>query len=193
MQTHLYTPDDYVVTQWSGGTTTQLAIFPEQAQLAQRDFIWRISSARFTGTESTFSDFSGYQRFLLPLVGTLKLTHHGIYQRTLRSFEHDYFSGSWHTDAINSTDCVDFNFIVREGYAAQLTILYEEDAYVPHRNSHVLIYASCDCDLTISHREEQTFHLLNEQLLSLQTDDATHLIRAHQACYPLVVCEIGLV
>ena len=55
-------PEDFVVTQWSGGLTTQFAIYPEESTLAKRDFDWRVSSASFTTSSSQFSDFSGYQR-----------------------------------------------------------------------------------------------------------------------------------
>ena len=47
MEPHLIhlTKDDYVVSQWSGGTTTQLAIAPSGAQYGDRTFLWRLSSA----------------------------------------------------------------------------------------------------------------------------------------------------
>ena len=47
MEPHLIhlTKDDYVVSQWSGGTTTQLAIAPSGAQYGDRAFLWRLSSA----------------------------------------------------------------------------------------------------------------------------------------------------
>ena len=38
-------PADYIVSVWSGGTTTQIAIAPEGARYAERDFLWRVSSA----------------------------------------------------------------------------------------------------------------------------------------------------
>ena len=45
MEWKLLTKEDYVTTTWSGGTTTQLAIAPEGAVYADRDFLWRLSSA----------------------------------------------------------------------------------------------------------------------------------------------------
>ena len=42
--THL-TSKDYVVSNWSGGKTIQIAIAPEGAVYADRDFLWRVSSA----------------------------------------------------------------------------------------------------------------------------------------------------
>ena len=45
MEWKLLTKEDYVTTTWSGGTTTQLAIAPEGAVYADREFLWRLSSA----------------------------------------------------------------------------------------------------------------------------------------------------
>lgn len=64
---------DFKTTQWSGGTTTELFIEPPGADFKERSFLYRISSATFTDTESDFSDFTGYQRFILPLAGGLRL------------------------------------------------------------------------------------------------------------------------
>ena len=46
MEWKLLTQADQVTTTWSGGTTTQLAIAPEGAVYADRDFLWRLSSAK---------------------------------------------------------------------------------------------------------------------------------------------------
>ena len=45
MEWKLLTREDYATTNWSGGTTTQLSIAPEGAVYADRDFLWRRSSA----------------------------------------------------------------------------------------------------------------------------------------------------
>ena len=58
------TPSDYITTKWSGGLTTQLGIAPASAVYADRDFLWRLSSAtveaayevhRFDGGDDTHS------------------------------------------------------------------------------------------------------------------------------------------
>ena len=46
MEWTLLTQDQYLTTLWSGGTTTQMAIAPEGAVYADRDFLWRFSSAK---------------------------------------------------------------------------------------------------------------------------------------------------
>ena len=36
--------EDYRVTAWSGGKTTELSIEPRESIYADRDFLWRLSS-----------------------------------------------------------------------------------------------------------------------------------------------------
>ena len=48
-------PEDYVCSVWSDGTTTQLLIAPEGAHYAARDFLWRVSSATVELDESDFT------------------------------------------------------------------------------------------------------------------------------------------
>ena len=50
------------VSRWSGGTTTQLAIWPEGAVYAERNFVWRVSSARVETQESEFTSLPGVAR-----------------------------------------------------------------------------------------------------------------------------------
>lgn len=49
------TPSDYITTKWSGGLTTQLGIAPAGAVYADRDFLWRLSSATVEDAESDFT------------------------------------------------------------------------------------------------------------------------------------------
>ena len=93
MKVKILGPENFVETQWSGGKTRQLIIYPENSNLSKRDFEFRISSASFTGEESDFSDFTGYQRYILPLKGDLYLDHKGLYQRQLAPYEVEYFDG----------------------------------------------------------------------------------------------------
>ena len=63
----------YKTTQWSGGITREICIFPATASLAARNFDLRISSAVIDTPESNFSDFTGYRRYLMPLSGEIVL------------------------------------------------------------------------------------------------------------------------
>lgn len=54
---------------WSGGTTTQLFIYPPEASYAARNFLFRISTATVETETSTFTDLTGFNRILLLLNG----------------------------------------------------------------------------------------------------------------------------
>lgn len=69
----LLTQTDYVTTQWSGGTTTQLAIAPEGAVYAGRDFLWRLSSAKVEVERSDFTPLPDYNRLISILDGELEM------------------------------------------------------------------------------------------------------------------------
>ena len=73
MEWKLLTREDYVTTSWSGGTTTQLAIAPEGAVYADRDFLWRLSSAAVELDHSEFTPLPDYDRLLAVLEGEIKL------------------------------------------------------------------------------------------------------------------------
>ena len=87
------TADDYNVSTWSGGTTTQLAIFPPEAVYADRDFLWRVSSATVDLEESDFTALPDYDRLIATLRGEIVLTHNGGAPLTLRPYEVHAFSG----------------------------------------------------------------------------------------------------
>jgi environmental stress-induced protein Ves len=106
-------PQDYAVSSWSGGITTQIAIWPPEAKYADRDFLWRISSATVELEESDFTSLPDYDRLIATLEGEIVLTHNGGAPLTLRPFEVHAFSGA---DATRSRGrCRDFNLMLRRG------------------------------------------------------------------------------
>ena len=109
------TKNEYEVSAWSGGTTTQLAIFPPEAKYAERDFLWRVSSAAVALEESDFTALPDYDRLIATLQGEIVLTHNGGAPLRLRPFEVHAFSGA---DATHSQGrCTDFNLMLRRGRA----------------------------------------------------------------------------
>ena len=107
---------DYLTSVWSGGTTTQLAIFPPDAVYAHRDFLWRVSSATVDLEESDFTPLPDYDRLIATLRGEIVLTHNGGAPLTLRPFEVHAFSGGDATHSVGR--CRDFNLMLRRGRAA---------------------------------------------------------------------------
>ncbi len=99
-------------SRWSGGTTTQLAIFPPQAVYAQRNFLWRISSAVVELPESDFTPLPDYDRILMILDGELTLSHDGGEEYTLRALEQTSFDGASRT--VSRGQVTDFNLMMRK-------------------------------------------------------------------------------
>ena len=104
---------DYKVSSWSGGTTTQIAIWPPNALYADRDFLWRISSATVDLEESDFTPLPDYERLISTLEGEIVLTHNGGEPIKLRPFEVHAFSGADATHSLGR--CRDFNLMLRRG------------------------------------------------------------------------------
>lgn len=71
-------PDSgFKTTEWSGGTTTELFIWPEGGSYAERRFNIRISTAVVELEESDFTPLPGVKRFLTPLCPGFVLTVNG--------------------------------------------------------------------------------------------------------------------
>lgn len=108
-----YPAASHLTTQWAGGTTTQLFIFPEDASYSERNFQFRISTATIEIPESTFTSLPGYARWLMVLGGELFIDHANHHQCTLTPFAVDSFDGSWHT--VSKGLARDFNLMVAAG------------------------------------------------------------------------------
>ena len=81
MEWKLLTQADQVTTTWSGGTTTQLAIAPEGAVYADRDFLWRLSSAKVELEHSDFTPLPDYNRLISVLHGEPGALHPALLRR----------------------------------------------------------------------------------------------------------------
>lgn len=113
---------DYKLNQWQGGITRELFIYPEGSSLKDRNFDLRISSAVIDQTESVFSDFSGYTRYIMLLNGdiTLSLNNQQIMLQPRQLFK---FSGSDDVTSQNSPGATDFNIIFRDSLGVEACVV----------------------------------------------------------------------
>ena len=141
------TPADYVTTAWSGGTTTQLAIEPAGARYADRDFLWRISSAKVELEESDFTALPDYRRFISTLRGDMTLSHNGGPELKLRPGDIHCFDGGDRTHSWGR--CTDFNLMLRKGAAeGSMTALRVEGTacFRPEKETEcALLYCAAGC------------------------------------------------
>lgn len=121
MSVTIKTKTEYSVSNWSGGSTTELYIDPPQASYAQRNFAVRVSSATVECERSQFTALPGVWRIILPLRGQLHLFYEGHGEKLLQPFEQDQFDGGWHTESVGKA--TDFNVMLREGRKAKVEVL----------------------------------------------------------------------
>lgn len=110
--------DELEVNSWSGGTTTQLAIYPKNAIYSERNFKWRLSSAKVEVDESDFTFLPGINRIIMIIEGELILEHEGHHKSILKPFAQDRFSGSWKTRSYGKV--IDFNLMTSEDCEGKL-------------------------------------------------------------------------
>lgn len=108
-----FTRQNYAVSQWSGGATTQIAIYPPDALYSDRDFLWRLSSATVALEESDFTPLGDYQRWITVLEGAMTLTHDGGSPIELTTGRIHSFDGGSQTHSVGR--CTDFNLMLRKG------------------------------------------------------------------------------
>ncbi len=97
---------------WSGGTTTELAIFPKESSYISRDFTWRLSCAQVEQESSKFTELKEFNRILMILDGKMELNHNGVEIVKINAFEQNEFGGENATVANGKAE--DFNLIMRK-------------------------------------------------------------------------------
>ena len=124
MKYSLYRQDDYKTSQWMGGKTTELAIYPKTSKYLDRNFIWRLSSATIEVEESDFSKLPDYDRVLMVLEGEVVLSYEGQRVARLKELEQDRFDGAWKTKSFGKI--TDYNLMVRKGSEGYLDVIVPE-------------------------------------------------------------------
>ena len=106
------TEKDYKVGLWSGGSTTELFIWPEGADYGKRKFSFRVSSAKVDLEESDFTPLPGVTRYITPLSGGFTLTHPGCDPVVMGPVDEPYrFSGEISTHCVGKA--TDFNLMLK--------------------------------------------------------------------------------
>lgn len=106
-------PENYVMSTWSGGTTTQISIAPEGAVYADRDFLWRLSSATVDLEKSDFTALPDYYRYIATLEGEIDVIHNQGDPIHLTPYKVHAFDGGADTQSFGR--CRDFNLMLRKG------------------------------------------------------------------------------
>lgn len=162
---------DFSNSSWSGGTTTQLFIYPEDSNYGKKDFKVRISSATVELEESKFTKLEGIHRFITPLNNSLKLSHNGKTFTTLNPFEIYEFDGSLNTTSFGKAK--DFNLMLANGAKGELQSfhIYEDEEIEILTITGLNILFSCNFTLIIC-VDEKKITLSPNELLVIKSDTA---------------------
>lgn len=147
-------------TRWSGGTTTELFIFPATANYLLRDFRFRLSSATVETESSEFTMLNGITRKLMVLSGSTVLHHEGHPSNHLNPFDVATFEGDWKTTSVGR--CTDFNLMTSGNTSGTL--------------SGLMVQKGQDVICHIKANQDWVFMYLYSGELSIMTNQKTDLI-----------------
>ncbi|MGV6862183.1 MAG: HutD family protein [Putridiphycobacter sp.] len=102
--------EEVVSKKWSGGTTSQLYIYPEHAQYQKLNFDFRLSKATIDVDHSIFTPLPGVKRKLFLLDGEIELIHKNRSKIKLKPYEYADFLGDWETTCLGKA--TDFNLMM---------------------------------------------------------------------------------
>lgn len=148
-------------SKWSGGTTTQLYIYPENELYENRNFTFRISSAEVDLEESTFTKLPNIKRRIMILDGKLKLIHESHHSVTLEKFQQDTFYGDWDTKSYGKV--TDFNLMLNENADGFIECINLENEKIinPYKNdkynntTEVFYCVKGKINISINNKREQ--------------------------------------
>lgn len=126
MEKIIYNYENYKKGVWSGGETTQMAIYPENSSYIDRDFIWRLSSAKVSTEESIFTKLPDYDRVLMVLEGEAVLAHDSESTMRLNEGQITYFDGGAKTKCFGKIK--DYNLMVRKGCTGKLFLMEAQNS-----------------------------------------------------------------
>jgi hypothetical protein len=110
---NLIDTEQFKTSCWSGGKTTEFAIFPPDGSYCERRFYWRLSSAVMACETSAFTHLPGVERHLMVISGSITLIHDSGAAKHLNAFEQDAFYGGA-TTVCEGTG-IDFNLMTMSG------------------------------------------------------------------------------
>lgn len=136
----LVTKEYQKVSEWTGGTTTELLIYPDNTSVSEQNFEYRISTAKVLLEKSEFTSFPNFKRKLAILEGKLRIQHNHSDWYTLNAGEQTEFKGEWVTHSEGQV--VDFNVIYKDCFAVELESVPELNL-IDLNTSNVLVGIYC--------------------------------------------------
>lgn len=115
--------DEYHTSMWSGGSTTEMFIYPEKSSYKNKDFLFRISSATVKEEKTVFTKLEGIKREIVLLEGDMSLAHDGVEKVLLMPYEPYIFEGGQNTTSKGKA--IDFN-LMYQGCRVSLEVINKD-------------------------------------------------------------------
>lgn len=144
------TPEEFKTSRWSGGSTTELYIYPEAADYKEGNFQCRISSATVEVDRSDFTSLPGVKRYLSIFSGHLDMIHGENQKVSLEPFQVDSFDGGIPTVSFGKV--VDFNLMLKNGAEGKMVTAQvkpgEECILMPQEEENLLAIYVVEGEIT---------------------------------------------
>ncbi len=193
MKIQVFTSEDFKTANWSGGTTTELFIYPLDSAFGNRNFKFRLSTAKVDIENSKFTPLQGISRKLMVLDGQIQLTHENHHTSRLNKFDLDEFEGAWNT--LCKGTCVDFNLMTQGHTKGNINALCLESGQVSHHS----INDNIDWFFIYTYRgkincaiKDTTYDLNKGDLLMVNSVSISNLILNSLTNSELILIEITL-
>ena len=144
MQIQIIDPNTRRTTEWSGGTTQELFLYPPTGSYAERVFLFRISSATVQLPESHFTALPNVTRYLTPLSEGFYLKINGARWQYLRSGQILRFSGD--DDVYCRGSGRDLNLMLKGAHGEMRVLPAGESDLLPH--AFVFLYCPRACTVS---------------------------------------------
>jgi len=121
-----------------------LFIFSLDLSYQERNFSVRISSATVELERSDFTVLAGFARYIMPLSGSMRLTHtiddgSILPEVNLEPFDVHYFNGEWQT--VSNGACTDFNLMLAHGWDGDMKVLSDNQELVFSKQQLCCLYS----------------------------------------------------
>lgn len=124
-------------TQWSGGKTTELYIFPEKSSYLEKNFDFRFSFATVDIKLSKFTSLPGYKRILMPLSNPIELDN-GKQETTIQVGNTYEFDGG--VPITSKGISTDVNLMLNHGFDGQISLIGEENKIIKTSMNYIGVF-----------------------------------------------------
>ncbi|MBQ3438282.1 MAG: HutD family protein [Fusobacterium sp.] len=166
--------EDWKTSEWAGGMTNEIFIYPPNSNYIERKFQARVSVATTNSVmKSRFTSLPGVYRLIAKLEGKMKLEHDKHYDIELDQYQIDRFRGDWETYSTGKFK--DFNLMLKG---------VRGDLYFTELNESCKLLVEHDCNLAFVflvegsmvvnavNLEKDDFYYTNCNALDIMTENA---------------------